>query len=161
MRTPESFSFGSVLRKALDPQGPSIEKAKAKSEAQEDVARLSRMRNQITDTIEEFNRHLNEGSMVDAIEEARFTATDLTTAAKRLEKLPLEAGDSITALKSCAHAIGLLVDTVDHLMGPKKVVDKGNGDYITEQVCNLQSLFNVAYQAFDEVVARADQEIGR
>lgn len=159
MRTPESYSFGSVLKKALD-QDASIEKAK-KTAAQKDVARLTRMRNQITDTVEEFSRHLNAGAMVAAIEEARFVAKDLATAAKRLGKLPLEAADSIDALQKCSEAVGILVDTVVHMMGPKKSVEAEDAEYISTQMNRLHSIFNAAYKAFDEIVARADQEIGR
>ena len=160
MRTPESYSFGSVLKKALDPRDSLVDKAK-KTAAQKDVARLTRMRNQITDTVEEFSRHLKAGAMVAAIEEARFVAKDLETAAKRLGKLPLEAVDSIDALQKCAGAIGILVDTVDHMMGPKKSVDAEDAEYISTQMNRLYSIFNAAYKAFDEIVARADQEIGR
>ncbi len=160
MRTPESYSFGSVLKKALDYRDPSIEKAK-KTAAQKDVARLTRMRSQITDTVEEFSRHLNAGSMVAAIEEALFVAKDLETAAKRLGKLPLEASDSIDALQKCSETIGILVDTVVHMMGPKKSVEAEDAEYISTQMNRLYSIFNAAYKAFDEIVARADQEIGR
>lgn len=158
MRTPESYSFGSVLKKALD-QGTSIEKAK--TAAQKDVNRLVRMKNQITDTVEEFSRHLNAGAMVEAIEEAQFVAQDFATAAKRLGKLPIDAADSVDALQKCSEAIGILIETITHMMGPKKSVDAEDAEYVSEQMNRLHSIFNAAYQTFDEAVAHADQEIGR
>ena len=160
MRTPESYSFGSVLKKALDPRDSLVGKTK-KTAVQKDVARLSRMRNQITDTIEEFSRHLQEGSMLDAIEEAQFAAKDLQSAATRLGKLPVESAESIDALQKCSGAIGILIDTVVHMMGPKKSVDAEDAEYISKQMNRLHSIFNAAYKTFDEAVAHVDQEMGR
>jgi hypothetical protein len=160
MRTPESYSFGSVLKSALDRRDSSIEKAK-KTAAQKEAARLFRMRNQITDTIEEFNRHLDAGAVVDAIEEAHFAAKDFASAAKRLEKLPLDSAESVDALLKCSEAIEILIDTVEHLMGPKKSIEDNDIQYVAEQMSTLHSIFNAAYKTFDEATAHVEQVIGR
>jgi oligoendopeptidase F len=161
MRTPESYSFGSVLKSALNPQGESvIEKAK-KSAAQKEAARLSRMRNQITDTIEEFNRHLDAGAVVDAIEEALFAAKDFMSAAKRLEKLPLDSAESVDALIKCSEAVEILVETVQNMMGPNKDIEDDDIQYVAEQMITLHSIFDAAYKTFDEATARIEREIGQ
>jgi hypothetical protein len=160
MRTPESYSFGSVLKKALDPRDSFVEKAK-KTAAQKDVGRLVRMRNQITDTIEEYIRHFQAGSYVEALEEAHFAAKDFTAAASRLDKLPFDVAESVDTLKQCVKAVGILADTVEHMMGPKKSVDEDDVEYVKEQMNRLIAVFNAAHKTFDEAVAHAEQEIGR